>query len=399
MTTTGIYVFVCMAGLADLLLVDGRAAQLQRERVAGRTIIMASPAAEHPPPDSSSRNSLDEEDTFRYVFIPADDSLPIQEATASKSGGLSHDALLARAREHFALQRHAAASGLPTGGQTVPPGNAAHAPLVDISPLTVPTERNGYAAVSLYRPMLSSGVDNDNDRSANDPNPPAHALPINVRATRLSAACGHVGPPVRGDVYVGRAHDDEMGGSDWERIDFGVSDADPSSDWCRIASSPGGGGGSGTMSSSSSTHSSLSSMYRTLQASSGLGGSSAPPGVVATTGEQADIVSGPGPDDLFGLNGVPVTESWGTWTQSDEDVELKLAVDSNVTAKQVQITFSRQSVSVIVSGQTLLHGKPFDAIQADDSTYTLQGSTPESRELCVTLAKAQEGRTWSWAVR
>jgi hypothetical protein len=126
------------------------------------------------------------------------------------------------------------------------------------------------------------------------------------------------------------------------------------------------------------------------------GGSSsgAGPAVVEsgrTSSDDADAKS------LFGTDGFRVLEPWGSWTQSKEDIELKFTVDAAITSKQVQVEFAIMSVKVSVSGQVMLEGKPFDAIRVDDCTYTLE-STTEGRELCVTLAKAQEGRTWSWAV-
>jgi hypothetical protein len=39
--------------------------------------------------------------SFSYVLIPADPSLPIQTLTASKSGGLSDDALQKEAKRYF----------------------------------------------------------------------------------------------------------------------------------------------------------------------------------------------------------------------------------------------------------------------------------------------------------
>ena len=39
--------------------------------------------------------------TFSYVLIPADPSLPVQKLTASKSGGLTDDALQKNAKRYF----------------------------------------------------------------------------------------------------------------------------------------------------------------------------------------------------------------------------------------------------------------------------------------------------------
>ena len=81
------------------------------------------------------------------------------------------------------------------------------------------------------------------------------------RATELLVACGHnitsqpspntmsigAAPPggLCGDVFVGRAHDDEVADI-WQRVDFTIADADPRSKWCDVARHPGGGGGGGS---------------------------------------------------------------------------------------------------------------------------------------------------------
>ena len=41
------------------------------------------------------------DDTFRYLLIPADVSLPIQTLTGSKSGGLGNDELQREAKKYF----------------------------------------------------------------------------------------------------------------------------------------------------------------------------------------------------------------------------------------------------------------------------------------------------------
>jgi hypothetical protein len=108
----------------------------------------------------------------------------------------------------------------------------------------------------------------------------------------------------------------------------------------------------------------------------------------------------PSTDALFGTNDSVVSEPWGNWTQNPEDVELRFALeDASVASKQVSVKFGRTSLKVAVSGVPVLEGKLFDAVHVDDCTFTLQTTREGVRELCVTLAKAQEGRTWSWAVQ
>lgn len=341
--------------------------------------------------------------TFGYVRIPADEGQPIETVQADKSGGLQHDALVkqAKAAFHELTGSKARAQQLeqasPTERRTLAAqirqqmqgGNEAVSkrldemeddavlemlyrsqvqPSCDITALTVPTRGNGYTAVSMY------AADNAGQ----------HGLPLNARATALLTACGHAAMDggIYGDVFVGRAHDDEAGDV-WERVDFSVADADPSADWCRVARSPGGGGGSGkaaaaSLSSLAQQHASQAGGVQVIDSSSSKGGDSS----------------------LFGLNGAPpVQDSWGSWTQTDDEVELKFGVAQGTKTKYCKVIFGQTSLKVAVAGQTLLQGQTFDPVVADECTFTLQDEGPTGRELCVTLSKKETGRTWAWVAR
>jgi hypothetical protein len=215
--------------------------------------------------------------TFRFVLIPADATRALEECRADKSGGIENDALLAHARRYFAAssssasaaeqreaaeerdpdrrrqlaqeirQQLAAASAKDGDGGDAAASNYS-APMdqllsmsdddlvrmfqssqlgggaaasCDITALTVPTVRNGHMAVSLY-------TQQEDPSSSSSPGRPP--LPLNVRATRIAAACGHAGTRVAGDAFLGRANDDERLDV-WERVDFPPEDADPASAW------------------------------------------------------------------------------------------------------------------------------------------------------------------------
>ena len=135
--------------------------------------------------------------SFTYVKIPADSSAPIEELSASKAGGLENDELVLKAKAYFQQQ-----------------AQADH-PSCEITALSIPLPGNNYRAVSLYV------SDYETIERAE-----------NARATQLVTACGHaLAEPIRGDVFVGRAHDNEA--LAWERDDFTSSDADATADWCR----------------------------------------------------------------------------------------------------------------------------------------------------------------------
>ena len=344
--------------------------------------------------------------TFQFVRIPADSNEPIEVCTADKAGGLTNDALVQHAKQYFYEQsgaqaraqqlaqaspqeRQALAAKIRSQLAEQHQGNTSQIeqmddeavleilsrsqmqPSCDITALTVPMAGNGHMAVSLYASDHSSGASDD-------------SIPLlNQRATALVTACGHgAGEGIRGDVFVGRAHDDEVGDV-WSRVDFTVADADPGAEWCRVARGSGGGGGQGGAKAASS----LSNLVaQQQQAMSGGGGTQ-----VIDTGAQ-------GGQQLYGLNGAPaVREAWGSWTQTDDEVELKFSVASGTKAKYCKVNFARNQLKVAVAGQVLLQGRTFDPLVPDECTYTLQDEAG-GRELCLTLTKAETGRTWSFVV-
>jgi CS domain len=298
---------------------------------------------------------------FTYVKIPALSSEPLVECVGDAAGGLEHDALVAAAREYF------------TNGSC------------DIMAVTVPTATNDYRGVSLYTgsPPLST---------------------VNERANEILWACGHAVLPeaqrLQGDVFIGRYHDDEAADI-WQRLDFTAADVSTTADWCRVARQPGGGGGSGR----ATTASSLSGL---LQSS----GAGSPAFIAAPTDADSS-------KDSCGYNGAPpvLEPTWGcsawtgasgdvpsppaSWTQSDDEVEIKLLVPTGSKTRDCRVSFGREQLAVTVHGQSLLPNalKLFDPIDAEESTFTLQDSTDtSSRELCITLIKTQS-RMWPWVLQ
>jgi hypothetical protein len=341
--------------------------------------------------------------SFRFVKIPADNALPIEELIADTAGGLTDDALVKAAKEYFFVLSGSAArveqidAAGPTERQAMAaqirlqlsesPQAAARvkelsddavlqiihssqsAAACDISALTVPLQANDFIGVSMY--VAQDGV--------------AHALPTNPRATALVAAAGHaVQTDIVGDVFVGRYKDDEIADI-WQRLDFTVADADSGADWCRQARKKGGGGGSGK-----SAAASLGNLVQKTQQQGAGGGMQ----VMDTSGGAAGATANTG----FGANGAaPVQEVWGTWTQTNDEVELKFTVATGTKGKYCKVLFGRQTLKVSVAGQVLLQGATFDLVITDESTFTLQDEG-DIKELCITLAKTEQ-RTWAWTVR
>ena len=341
--------------------------------------------------------------SFQYAFIPIDGS--IETRRADKSGGLTNDALIATARQHFfalnrgdmRMQELEAAATDPakhkaiatrireemkqvnpagveqlntlTDEQIIEYVKSSLQPTCDIQALTIPTPANQHLSVSLYHAQ----------------NGKATGFPLNRRATDLVVACGHQPPEggIYGDAFVGRAHDDESGVDDtWERVDFPAEDASPSAAWCKMARSPGGGGGSGAASASS-----LSGL---VQQQMKIGDSKSGPVVADLTGDATS-------SQFYGSSGSPpVEEAWGKWLQSDEEVELRIPVAASVKARDCKIVFHVQSLSVTILGEKKLHGTLFAPVDVDDCTYTFEGGDSDDRVVVVSMGKKVPGNMWTY---
>lgn len=205
------------------------------------------------PPSNKSMSS-----TYKYVFIPADESRPIEVKEAPVCG-LASDNLSQTAKRYFYESSDKAARAAALDGASEEEKNKLADQLRDeikasgqagsrmqkidndgliamlkathtsntceITAVTVPTASNGHRAVSMY--------------SADDSR--TRGLPYNRRATELLVASGHdvdsvptpnnrlaIGAAPRGgvlgDAFVGRCHDDEKADI-WTRVDFDLKDA------------------------------------------------------------------------------------------------------------------------------------------------------------------------------
>jgi hypothetical protein len=343
---------------------------------------------------------------FKYVIIPAVESEPISTLTASKAGGLSDDALSSFAKNYFfekgggaerakaldnatpaerkvlAQQIREQYASSPAAKQIAEMEDEALINLIkaqtgsascEITCLTVPTPVNNHRAVSMY------GDDNARNKD----------YVLNKRATALMRACGHALPAdasnedgkpsgVHGDVFIGRCHDNELDDI-WERVDLLADEVEgdlENVEWCRNARKKGGGGGHGGAAAS------LSKTLQNLskgQGGAGAPGAGAPPAVAGVPGESEE-------------NGYK-------WTQNDEEVEIRFAVQNGTKAKYVKVKFGYKTLKVTVAGQTLCDGDTWGGVAVDESTFTIQDD-PDStgRELCISLAKKDEGETWNFGV-
>jgi len=184
----------------------------------------------------------------------------------------------------------------------------------------------------------------------------AKELALNVRATALARGCGHGEAEIYGDAFVSRYHDDEIADI-WERVDIKTKECEQSALWTKM-----GGGGSGKGGGSS-----LSSLMSKQQQ--------------ATMGAQAGNNGGTGKE---------ITESGYSWTQTSEEVEIKIPLPSGTNSKQIKIKFGSRKIKVDVAGKSVVEGDLGGAVILDDCTYTIENGV-----LLVVLGK-QEGGEGEW---
>jgi hypothetical protein len=393
---------------------------------------------------SSSNNS-----NFKYVLIPAIESEPISACMASKSGGLTNDELSKNAKQYFfeksggskraelleaattiekkqianKIREQYSSSSL-TGPNNDDDNDASSkicamddeqiisllkvqetSTACEITCLTIPTPVNGQTAVSMYG--------DDTARTKN--------LPYNQRATNLMMAAGHAFPQtsganvinddndgkqngIYGDVFVGRCIDDEVKDI-WERIDILPEEVggDGSEqkllnniEWCKVARKKGGGGGQGgkQAASLSNTLKNFSKQQNQIQQQQqGSGNQIQQQQAITntTTMEEED-----NNDNKY------------TWTQTDDEIEIKFIVPNETKSKNVKVKFGNKSLKVSLVGITTLDdsndddgilcdGELWDEIDIEGSTFTLQNEN-SNRELCISLEKSNNGQTWNYVI-
>ena len=171
--------------------------------------------------------------SFRFLYIPSDERAPLEPRTlafapedevgcltktlqphfAASAGATRSDAER-RATMRAQLAAEAAKKGyqLDEAQQEMMLERMAGCQMVDVVPMNLATPENDWTVVSVYC----------------DDSAVAKGLPLNIRATKLSVACGK---PMRimGDAFVARAQDDNR--DLYHRLDFGLEDFAPNASW------------------------------------------------------------------------------------------------------------------------------------------------------------------------
>ena len=310
--------------------------------------------------------SVPTNETYVYVYIPADMSEPMEERTGNAMGGLDSDDLM----------------------KTLKAGEEM-GPVVDITALTVPNKRNNFIAISVY----VGG------------NAEAKQLPVNRRVTGLMVAAG-LNPGdegLRGPAVVSRYFDNDDA---WHRIDIRREDCTSDADWVRSslalnkgrkmqgsslsnilkqqASQIGGGGGGG---------------------GGGLFGGNGDPVVVdgrsgGAYGAEALSAAGgaagePGAAVVGGDGGA--TDGGGCdWVQTGDEIELTFPVPEGATKKNVRCAFKPDRLDLSFEGHegAGLKGDLGGLIDIDGCGWTIGEG-----KIVVTMEKKVPDVEWGFALK
>lgn len=332
--------------------------------------------------------------SFKYVYIPSIESQPIRELSASKEGGLQGDYLRKHAEITFARDSNLIDRSKQMAGIMAHLGESSKdvdanmikglvdnhkdvAGNVEIITLAIPTASNLFYSVSLYC--------DGNSSFKNGPN-----IIVNNRATNLLRQCGHKETVIIGDCFVGRTKDDER--VEWERVDFTLADLnDSSSQWIKDAAKAN----AGKNLSSYSTSGSLNAMKNAHSL-----------GSQSTSHSPSSTITVDNPSE----ESIQMQEKSYAWTQSDEEIELRMRIPNTLPAKQLEIKILSDRViidkktkkgpdDVIENISTRFAAESSDGsllhrINASDSTWSIADER-DGKVLTLNLSKTVSKKHWS----
>lgn len=293
---------------------------------------------------------------FRCVQIFSNGD--IKELEFSTSGGLENDELQIYCKQYFqppnqSEQRQAIEQALKQQGTD--PSMIDERLLqncgdirVEIKTLAPPTPSNDYIGVSMYC----------------NANAGAHNSDSNERATSIAMKCGY-SSPIYGDVFISRVFDKED--MEWTRKDFRESDLSLDASWLLQAEEMNRGRNMDTFS---------------------------------TSGTLSNL-SNPTPKDSNS------TSSFFQWSQTSEDVEVKVFLPSSYSAKDVKVVMTPTHLKIsflsplafdgnnkdLMKIQTADGAELFGRIKLDESGWSMDAERGK-KCLLITLSKAVEGLRW-----
>lgn len=313
-------------------------------------------------------------DQFTFIFIPNDLTSSITVHSASKSGGLDHDALRLASEAHFASNTTSKFQGehdkmindmFQSKGLKSQGSYSDLAASVEIIVLQLPTASSHFIGVSMYC----------------DQNGKLKKLELNTRASSLCQSCGHINQ-IYGDVFVGRYHDDES--LPWERLNFTLDDMNSDAPWIREARSRNEGRSTGAYSTSGVLQNMLKS-------------------------ENTAVINGDNADYEQKVKELADhTESeYLKWSQTSDEVELRIKTGQEIKKSDITVKIHAKKIQIEVRNTSAVlndsssaasqifspsGAELFSTIDPDCSAWTIDRSKNGDVTIVCTLAKAREAR-------
>ena len=311
---------------------------------------------------------------FKYVRIPADESEPFEELTATAT--IYGDALTPLLKEVFKGGSIKNAEGL----------RAEYGSAVDekMAQLNLAAAAGSVEIFALVRPAKST-------------QPVAHAgtyfyldemgvlkdLPVNRRASQVVSTCGlDAESPFLGDIYVGRVCVSQTPGTPTHSVDFELSELDSASVFLRSAPSENN-------MYSSAMHDYNKAAKEATQKATGRANSS--------VGGDSGGGGGGGGSGASSAAPAPAVPGTYTWAQTPEDLEVTVVLPASTVKKDLKVSLSTKGELRVVSkasGAPLLDLQLFGAMRPDEMTWTYSAGGAALPTLTVMAEKA-EAVSWN----
>jgi hypothetical protein len=219
---------------------------------------------------------------------------------------------------------------------------------VETFPLVHPADTNDFTGVYIY--LDEMGL--------------LKKLPTNSRATSMAVACGYSNSPspkFYGDVFIGRVQTKPR----FTNVDFVAGkDTDGNAQWMQRAVAENLAWQQELNNVTNNNNSKANSNHQT--------------------------------QTMVGTDGNEAKEEQFTWTQDEEEIELKVPIITTTTnnktidKKAIQVSFLIRSITVKYQGVERLKVPLYGSIDVDACTWTLEGGNV----LVITCEKTQSGELW-----
>lgn len=312
---------------------------------------------------------------FQYVYIPQDPNQPMEERTYEGEVELGNDQFIESLKTHFQnatkqesdvdmlrqqMAQHAGKDAMSKVSDDMMLAMA-QMQTVDIFPVMLPLKETEFEGISVY--VDDKGV--------------SKGLQMNPRVTSLVQTAGYPDSRFFGDAFIAKIFDDQ---DDWRRLSITMSEISSEAAWVKKVQA---------QRKNKSSNNGMADFQKMMAAQqAGAGG----PQIVGMPN------SGAGGPALGQQQPLPVITEEGNsgdtevyeWREENKE-EMEIAFKEEVSdKKKVKVTFGVRKLTVKYGDKELFSGALKDAVETDESTWSIVDKT----KLVVTLMK-REAKLWS----